>query len=163
MTETAQIIIYTDGAALGNPGRGGYGAVLMFGNHKKEISAGFEHTTNNRMELLAVIEALRQIKKTGVPVTIYSDSKYVVDAINQSWLEGWIKKGWVKVKNVDLWKQFLPLYRHFRPRFVWVKGHAGNTYNERCDFLATRIAELGPWSIDTGFVAESSESNQKLL
>lgn len=148
-----KIIIYTDGAALNNPGPGGYAAVLMAGPHRKEIYGAFTKTTNNRMELLAVIEALRQLKQPGMDVTIHSDSKYVCDAINQNWLEGWIKKGWAKVKNVDLWKQFLPLYRYHKPKFVWVKGHAGVKENERCDFLATQAAKNGPFVPDAGFEA----------
>ncbi len=113
------IIIYTDGAALGNPGPGGYGAVLMFGPHRKEISAGFRLTTNNRMELLAVIEALKSIKVAGFSVEIYTDSKYVCDAIEKRWIFGWKAKGWKNVKNVDLWLQFLPLYEQFKPKFHW--------------------------------------------
>lgn len=123
----------------------------MAGPHRKEIFGAFTRTTNNRMELLAVIEALRQLKQPGMEVIIHSDSQYVCNAINKNWLEGWIKKGWVKVKNVDLWKQFLPLYRYHKPSFVWVKGHAGIPENERCDFLATEAAKKGPFKTDEGF------------
>lgn len=113
------------------------------------------------MELLAVIEALKQLKKPGMDVTIYSDSQYVCNAINKNWLEGWLKKGWAKVKNVDLWKQFLPLYRYHKPKFIWVKGHAGIPENERCDFLATEAAKNGPFQIDEGF--ETALKNEEGL
>ena len=132
----SQIIIYTDGAAKGNPGPGGFGVVMISGPHRKEISAGFAHTTNNRMELYSVIVALESIKKTGSDVIIYSDSKYVVDAVEQNWIFGWQKKGFNKVKNPDLWIRFIKIYNQHRIRFVWIKGHAGNIENERCDQLA---------------------------
>ncbi|WP_289030310.1 ribonuclease H, partial [uncultured Algoriphagus sp.] len=127
------ITIYTDGAAKGNPGPGGYGAVLKFNKHRKELSEGFRLTTNNRMELLAVIRALQELKLTGIPVTIYSDSKYVVDAVEKGWLWGWQKKGFKDKKNPDLWLRNIPLHLTYKPKFVWVKGHAGNIANERCD------------------------------
>ncbi len=134
------IILYTDGASTGNPGPGGFGVVLMYGPHRKEISAGFRKTTNNRMELLAVIQGLRAIKKPGATVHIYSDSKYVVDAIDKGWVFGWAKKYFKDKKNPDLWKQFLELYPQFKVKMFWVRGHAGNTENERCDVLATTAA-----------------------
>lgn len=155
--------IYTDGAATGNPGPGGYGAVLLFGKHRLEISEGFELTTNNRMELLAVIQALRQLKTNQLNIVVFSDSKYVCDAINKNWLEGWIKKGWVKVKNVDLWKEFLPLFRHYKPQFRWVKGHAGNIENERCDELATAAAKSTPLKKDLGYLNSISSKPQDSL
>ena len=135
------VIIYTDGAAKGNPGNGGYGVVMMFGSHRKEISEGFELTTNNRMELLSVIIALENLKKEGVEVVIYSDSKYVVDAVEKRWLFGWEKKNFSKKKNSDLWVRFLKSYRKHSVSFVWVKGHANIKENERCDQLAVAAAE----------------------
>lgn len=137
----SDIIIYTDGAALGNPGPGGYGAVLIYGKHRKEISEGFVLTTNNRMELLAVIVALRQINKPEIPVSIYTDSKYVCDAISKNWLGNWVKKGFKNVKNVDLWLEYLKVSKPLNIKFNWVKGHAGVPENERCDFLATQAAK----------------------
>lgn len=150
------IIIYTDGAAVGNPGPGGYGVVMLFGEHRKEISQGFRRTTNNRMELLAVIVALESIKKEGFAVHIYTDSKYVSDAINQKWLYGWIKKGFAKVKNPDLWQRFVPLWKKYNPTFHWVKGHAGNEENERCDVLATSAARGTGLLVDEAY--ENAES-----
>lgn len=148
----SEITIYTDGAAKGNPGPGGYGAVLLSGKFKKEISAGFAKTTNNRMELLAVIVALESIKNDGASVTVYSDSKYVVDAVEKSWLFTWEKKGYKDKKNPDLWQRFLKVYRKHEVRFVWVKGHAGNPYNERCDALAVKAAEGENLPEDTGYM-----------
>lgn len=134
------IRIYTDGAAQGNPGPGGYGAILKYNNHVKELSEGFRLTTNNRMELLAVIKALEAIKREGIPVSIYSDSKYVVEAVEQGWLWNWEKKNFVKTKNADLWRRYIPLHRKFKPKFHWIRGHAGHVENERCDYLAVRAA-----------------------
>jgi ribonuclease HI len=159
---TQRITIYTDGAALGNPGPGGYGAVLMYGEHRREISGSFRRTTNNRMELLAVIKALEMIKQPGIPVSIYTDSKYVHDAIVKNWIAGWQRKGWAKVKNPDLWKQLIPLNKAFNPEFNWVKGHAGIPENERCDFLATQAAKSNPTEIDS-FYEASERSQQGLL
>ncbi|EOZ99736.1 Ribonuclease HI [Indibacter alkaliphilus LW1] len=150
------IIIYTDGAAKGNPGPGGYGAVLKFNQHRKELSEGFRLTTNNRMELLAVIKALEEIKIDGIPVVIYSDSKYVVDAVEKGWLWGWQKKGFKDKKNPDLWRRYIPLHLKYKPKFVWVKGHAGNIENERCDQLAVAAAEQPRLPADTGY--ESSNT-----
>ncbi|WP_288370640.1 ribonuclease HI [uncultured Algoriphagus sp.] len=149
------ITIYTDGAAKGNPGPGGYGAVLKFNKHRKELSEGFRLTTNNRMELLAVIRALQELKLTGIPVTIYSDSKYVVDAVEKGWLWGWQKKGFKDKKNPDLWLRYIPLHLKYKPKFVWVKGHAGNIENERCDQLAVEAAEGPGLKVDEGY--ESSK------
>ncbi len=134
------ITIYTDGSALGNPGNGGYGAVLMAGKHYKELSEGYKLTTNNRMELLAVIKGLEQLKGEGHNVTIYSDSKYVVDAIKKGWVFNWVKQGFKGKKNSDLWKRFLKIYPKHNVKMVWVKGHAGNKYNEVCDQLAVKAA-----------------------
>lgn len=157
----AQIIIYTDGAAKGNPGPGGYGVVLLSGNHRKELSAGFRLTTNNRMELLAVIVALESIKKPEHEVVVYSDSKYVVDSIEKGWLQNWVKKGWKKpngtVKNVDLWRRILPLLASHRPRFQWVKGHANIPENERCDQLAVKASEKANLPMDQGYEASLKE------
>ena len=155
-----KVEIYTDGAARGNPnGPGGYGAVLHFldGNgelHTREFSGGFKKTTNNRMELMAVIAGLEGLTKS-CEVELYSDSKYVTDAFNQKWLEGWIKKGWKRgknepVKNVDLWKRLLKAKEIHNVNFNWVKGHAGHEMNERCDFLATSAADGDNLLIDEG-------------
>ena len=145
------INIYTDGAARGNPGPGGYGVVLMSGHHRKELSKGFRYTTNNRMELLAVIEGLRAIKKNEMPVTIFSDSQYVVNAISKGWLNTWIKTNFKgDKKNPDLWKIYHELSKEFQIKMVWVKGHADNTHNNRCDELATaatdgKLLEIDEW------------------
>ena len=135
------IIVYTDGSAKGNPGNGGYGVVMMGGGHRKELKQGFRLTTNNRMELLAVIVALESIKTEGSSVTIYSDSKYVVDAVEKKWVFGWESKNFNKKKNPDLWIRFLKIYRKQKAVFIWVKGHANNKENERCDYLAVKAAE----------------------
>jgi ribonuclease HI len=145
------IRIYTDGAAQGNPGPGGYGTILKYGSHHKELSQGFRLTTNNRMELLAVIAGLEAIKKNGIPVTIYSDSKYVVEAIEKGWLWGWEKKNFNKKKNPDLWMRYIPLHKKYKPKFVWIKGHAGHPENERCDQLAVAAAEGEDLLADEGY------------
>jgi ribonuclease HI len=143
------IVLYTDGAARGNPGNGGYGAILMFGTHKKEISKGFRHTTNNRMELWGIIAGLEAITKNEIPVTIYSDSKYVVDAINKGWLNTWMKTNFKGgKKNSDLWKIYFQIAKQFTINIVWVKGHADNPYNNRCDELATAAADGKDLAID---------------
>jgi len=131
-----QITIYTDGAARGNPGPGGYGIVLLSGDFRKEISEGYKHTTNNRMELLAVIVALEALKIPGSEATIYTDSKYVADAVTKGWIYDWVKKRFKGKKNPDLWLRFLEIYKKHVVKFVWVKGHANNPLNERCDELA---------------------------
>lgn len=136
MENRPRITLYTDGAASGNPGPGGYGAVLTCCGARKELSGGFACTTNNRMELLAVIKGLEAIKWENAEVDVWSDSTYVVKAITEGWLEGWIAKNWKKVKNPDLWQRFVPLYRSHRVTFHWLKGHAGHPENERCDRLA---------------------------
>ena len=146
-----KVIIYTDGAAQGNPGRGGFGVVMMSGARRKEISQGFRHTTNNRMELLSVIVALETLKKNDLDITIYSDSKYVVDAVSKGWVFGWHKKGFKDKKNVDLWQRFLKIYATHKPKFVWVKGHAANVENERCDELAVAAANTPPLAVDHGY------------
>jgi ribonuclease HI len=151
-----RIIIYTDGAARGNPGPGGYGVVLMSGPHRKEISEGFECTTNNRMELLAVIVALEALKKAQMDVTIYTDSKYVADAVEKGWVFGWEKKNFAKKKNPDLWKRFLQIYRKHRVKFVWVKGHASIKENERCDQLAVEASQLPDLKKDVGYLDQKA-------
>jgi ribonuclease HI len=150
------IKLYTDGAAQGNPGPGGYGAILRYGSHEKELSEGFRLTTNNRMELLAVIAGLEAIKKDGIAVTIYSDSKYVVDAVEKGWLWNWEKKNFKDKANEDLWQRYIPLHKKFKPRFVWIKGHAGHPENERCDQLAVAAANSGNLKRD-----EEYEHNQR--
>lgn len=150
-----EITIYTDGSALGNPGPGGYGIVLLSGLHRKELSQGFRLTTNNRMELMAVCVALEALKVEGADVTIYSDSKYVVDAVVKGWVFGWVRKGFAGKKNPDLWMRFLESYRRHRVRFVWVKGHAETPENNRCDFLAVRAANDRAHQLeDTGYAPE---------
>ena len=151
-----QVTIYTDGAAQGNPGRGGYGVVLLSGPHRKELSAGFRLTTNNRMELMAVCVALEALKFDGTEVTLYSDSKYVVDAVNQRWVFGWEQKRFTGKKNPDLWMRFLRVYRRHRVRFVWVKGQivglcAVPLEDNRCDELAVAAANSGNLFEDTGY------------
>ncbi|MGP1621530.1 MAG: ribonuclease HI [Candidatus Cryptobacteroides sp.] len=131
-----RIYLYTDGASSGNPGPGGYGVVLKCGNLRKEMSGGFAKTTNNRMELLAVIKGLEAIKWQRAEVEVFSDSSYVVKAINEGWLKNWDKKGFVKVKNPDLWQRLLPLLKAHNVSFNWIKGHSGHPENERCDALA---------------------------
>lgn len=148
----SQLIIYTDGAARGNPGNGGYGAVLHWGTVIKEISQGYRHTTNNRMELMAVIAALQLLKRDGLDITIYTDSAYVVNSVEKGWVFGWVKKGFQGKKNADLWQLFLKEHKKHRIKFVWVKGHATNKWNNRCDQLATAAADGGGLLEDTGYV-----------
>jgi ribonuclease HI len=149
------IKIYTDGAAQGNPGPGGYGVVLKFKDAVKEMAEGFRLTTNNRMELLAVIKGLEAIKKEGIPVTVYSDSQYVVNSVEKGWIWTWQKKNFKDKANVDLWQRYIPLHHKFKPKFVWIKGHAGHPENERCDQLAVRAAISGPLLIDHAYEAEN--------
>lgn len=151
----ARIEIYTDGAAQGNPGRGGYGAVLKFGDNIKKLSQGYEVTTNNRMELLAVIVAIENLKTNKYPIDVYSDSKYVVDAISKGWLDGWVKKNFKGKANVDLWKRYLQSSKGYQLRFHWVKGHAGHYYNEMCDELAVDAANSGDLLVDEGYQPEN--------
>jgi ribonuclease HI len=147
-----ELKIYTDGAARGNPGPGGYGAILIWGNVTKELSAGYKHTTNNRMELMAVVRALEALKKEGMRITIYSDSQYVVKAVSEGWLRKWIATGFKGgKKNRDLWMQFYNLSLKHNIKFVWVKGHADNPYNNRCDELATAAADGNNLLVDEGY------------
>ena len=142
------IRIYTDGSSQGNPGPGGYGTLLRYGKYGKELSAGFRLTTNNRMELLAVIIGLEALKNPGQEVLVVSDSKYVVDAVEKRWVFSWEKKGYKNKKNPDLWKRFLRAYRKHTVRFQWVKGHAGHPENERCDQLAVEAGSQSKLGID---------------
>ena len=147
-----EIKIYTDGASRGNPGPGGYGAILLFGRHRKELSKGYRLTTNNRMEIMGVIAALQAIKKNELPVTVYSDSQYVVNAVEKGWLKNWIKTDFKGgKKNKDLWKLYHEVSKNFKIKFIWVKGHAANVYNNRCDILATEVADAGNLDIDMGY------------
>lgn len=145
------IEIYTDGACSGNPGPGGFGVVMKFRGHRKEIAQGYRLTTNNRMELLAVIVGLESLKYRGTLVTVYSDSKYVVDAIEKGWLNNWINKSFRKVKNPDLWIRFNKVYREHQVKFVWVKGHADNVENNRCDELAVAASKSAGLFVDEVF------------
>lgn len=148
------ITIYTDGAAKGNPGNGGYGTILDFKGKEKELSEGFRMTTNNRMELLAVIKGLEAIKKDGWQVLVVSDSKYVVDAVEKGWVMSWEKKNYKGKKNADLWRRFLKVYYRHQVKFKWIKGHAGHPQNERCDQLAVDAAQSPHLLIDEVFEAE---------
>ncbi len=140
--QNKQLIIYTDGASRGNPGPGGYGAILKWGDTQKELSGGYRKTTNNRMELMAVIAALEELKKEGLHITIYSDSQYIVRAVEEGWLKNWIATDFKGgKKNKDLWKHYYELAKKQHIRFTWVKGHASNAFNNRCDELATAAAD----------------------
>ncbi len=148
-----QVDLFTDGAAKGNPGPGGYGTILRSGPHEKELSGGFYHTTNNRMELMAVIVGLEALK-SSCEVRVVSDSKYVVDAFNLRWIDGWKRRGWAKVKNPDLWKRLLKAMEPHKVRYEWVRGHNDHPENERCDRLAV-AASLKPTAQDFGFQPET--------
>ncbi len=152
-----KVEIYTDGASKGNPGKGGYGIILKYGKHEKEISQGYRHSTNNRMELLAVIVGLEKLKKDGLDVVITTDSKYVVDAVEKGWVFGWEKKNFKGKKNPDLWKRFLKIYPKHNVTFNWVKGHNDHPYNERCDVLAVEAAESDELLVDEEY--EKSQSD----
>ncbi len=153
-----KVLIYTDGAAKGNPGPGGYGIIFISGNRRKELMKGYRFTTNNRMELMSVIEALKALKKNNLDVTIYSDSKYVVDTVNRGWVFAWLKKGLDKKKNSDLWREFLKLYALHKPKFVWIKGHNLNPENERCDQMAVYASQMEPTGIDSFYENETKKS-----
>jgi len=157
----ASITIYTDGSSRGNPGPGGYGAILIAGTHRKELSGGYRYTTNNRMELMAVIKALEALKKPGMHLTVYSDSQYVVRAVNEGWLKNWIRMDFKGKKNKDLWLLYHKLAQPHDVRFVWVKGHATNPLNNRCDELATEAADGSGLQVDEGF--EKLEGNGGLF
>ncbi len=151
--------IYTDGAAIGNPGPGGWAAILVWGPHRREISGAYQRTTNNRMELLAVIRALEAINRDGLKIDLYTDSMYVRNAWEEKWIQGWQKRGWKNVKNIDLWKQFIALSSRFNLKMHWVKGHAGHPENERCDELATNAARNGPYLTDTVYEQTEAGNN----
>lgn len=150
---SANVQLYTDGAAKGNPGPGGYGVILISGQHRKELADGYKLTTNNRMELLAVITGLEALKMPGCNVTVYSDSEYVVNAVSKGWVFGWEQKRFKDKKNPDLWIRFLKIYRQHNVSFVWVKGHAGHPLNERCDQLAVQAATQPDLKDDTGYLS----------
>ena len=156
-TAMAVVEIYTDGSARSNPGRGGYGTILKYGNQEKELSQGYRMTTNNRMELLAVIVGLETLTREGLEVVIYSDSKYVVDSIDKKWVFGWAKKGFKDKKNPDLWKRLLKIFPKHKVKMKWIKGHNDHPYNERCDVLATEAADGKHLLIDEGY--ESSKED----
>jgi ribonuclease HI len=153
----SEITIYTDGASSGNPGPGGYGVILISGKHRLEKSAGYRLTTNNRMELLAVIVGLEALKKPASRVVVYTDSKYVADSVEKGWVFQWESKAFKKKKNSDLWIRFLKIYRKHIVRFVWIKGHANNTENENCDRLAVD-ASKGSLLEDTGYCPEDDNN-----
>ncbi len=151
MTQSPQIHIYTDGAARGNPGPGGYGIIWMSGNHYKEFAEGFRRTTNNRMELWSVCVALEKLKFPGSEVVIFSDSQYVVNSVEKRWIDGWIKRGWKNVKNPDLWKRYLVAAQPHKVRFQWVRGHNGHVHNERCDQLAVEASHSKNLQVDSWY------------
>lgn len=151
-----EVTIYTDGAASGNPGPGGYGVVLISGKHRREISEGYRFTTNNRMELLAVIAGLEALKKQDCKVEIYTDSRYVADAVERGWVFQWESKNFKKKKNADLWIRFLKVFRKHKVRFIWVKGHSGNDENNLCDKLAVEAYSIKPGlKEDAGYIVET--------
>jgi ribonuclease HI len=153
------IEIYTDGASSGNPGPGGYGVILRSGKHYKELSAGYRKTTNNRMELLAVITGLESIKVAGQQIMVYSDSKYIIDSVEKKWVFGWVRIGFKGKKNKDLWLRFLDVYKLHQVKFTWVKGHNGHPENERCDELAVQAAQQRDLLVDTFFEKEELKLN----
>jgi ribonuclease HI len=154
-----EITIYTDGAASGNPGPGGYGVVLISGKHRLEKSRGFKLTTNNRMELMAVIDGLESLKIPGSRVTVYTDSRYVSDAVEKGWLFQWESKAFKKKKNPDLWIRFLKVYRMHKIRFVWIKGHASNPENELCDRLAVAASTGNVREEDKGYLPDEGKED----
>jgi ribonuclease HI len=156
-----EITIYTDGAAIRNPGPGGYGVILISGHHRLEKSEGYKLTTNNRMELMAVISGLEALKIPGSIVVVYTDSKYVADAVEKGWLFQWESKAFKKKKNQDLWLRFLKVYRQHNVRFIWIKGHSSIPENERCDQMAVEAAKKPALPEDTGYIAENG--NEKLF
>lgn len=157
MQQQHPLLIYTDGAARGNPGPGGYGVILMWGDKIKELSAGYRLTTNNRMELMAVIVALQSLTRKHIPLTIYTDSQYVVNSVEKKWLDNWVRTDFKGgKKNKDLWMQYYHLSKQFQVKFKWVKGHADNSYNNRCDELATAAADGKHLLIDEVYEMEKA-------
>ena len=155
MSGTPVVTMYTDGSSRGNPGPGGYGVILMAGSHRKELSAGYRKTTNNRMELMAVIKGLEALRKPGTSVEIYSDSQYVVNAIEKGWLRTWLKTGFAGgKKNKDLWLEYHQQAIRHTIKFYWVRGHSTNPYNNRCDELATAAADGSNLLVDEGYENE---------
>ena len=154
-----KITIYTDGAARGNPGPGGYGVVLISGKHRLELSEGYRLTTNNRMELLAVIAGLEALKIPGSEVTVYTDSRYVADAVEKGWVLQWESKFFKKKKNPDLWMRFLKIYREHKVRFVWIKGHDNNKENELCDRMAVEASGRKKLLEDGGYISEDDKKS----
>ena len=159
-----KVNVYTDGACSGNPGKGGYGILMEWVGkpYVKEFSEGFRLTTNNRMELLAVIVALEQLKKEGLAVVVYSDSKYVVDSVEKKWVFNWVKKGFKDKKNADLWRRFLVVFKKHQVKFQWIKGHNEHPQNERCDQLAVKAAKKETLQIDEGFELSQNNTAGKL-
>ena len=159
-----RVNVYTDGACSGNPGKGGYGIIMEWVGkpYIKEFSEGFRFTTNNRMELLAVIVALEQLKKDGVEVLVFSDSKYVIDSVEKGWVFGWVKKGFKDKKNADLWRRFLKIYKKHQVKFKWIKGHNDHPQNERCDQLAVTAAKSASLNVDKEFELLKKEKPGKL-
>jgi ribonuclease HI len=153
-----KVTVYTDGACSGNPGPGGYGVVMISGPHRKELSEGFSLTTNNRMELLAAIVALESMKKPGTEVSLYTDSQYLVNAVNKGWLFNWEQKRFAKKKNPDLWIRFLEAFRKHKVKLIWVKGHNDNLENERCDTLAVTASKGTNLATDTGYLSDEQVS-----
>ena len=156
---SSEITVYTDGAASGNPGRGGYGAVLLYGKHRLEKSGGYRLTTNNRMELMAVIVGLEALKIPQSKVVVYTDSKYVANAVEKGWLFKWEATAFKKKKNPDLWLRFLKVYRRHSVRFVWIKGHSNIAENERCDRLAVEASLASELMEDTGYISDTEDNN----
>jgi ribonuclease HI len=163
MDKSVRVTIYTDGASKGNPGPGGFGTILMSGEHRKELSGGYALTTNNRMELLAVIAGLEALKVAPCDVTIYSDSKYIVDAVEKRWVHSWLKNNFKNKKNKDLWLRYLNVAQKHNIKFVWVKGHDGNFYNERCDRLAVQAAESSDLKDDTWYLENVANEENMII
>jgi ribonuclease HI len=157
---SSKITMYTDGSSLGNPGPGGYGTLLLHGQHRKELSRGYRLTTNNRMELMAVIAGLEALKQPNCEVTVYTDSRYVVDSVEKGWLLNWIRVRFKGKKNSDLWMRFYDIYQLHRVKFVWVKGHAAIPGNEKCDQLAVAAANGSNLLVDEGFIKDTAILNQ---
>jgi ribonuclease HI len=164
MSNGHQLIIYTDGSSRGNPGLGGFGAILMWGDKRKEISAGYRLTTNNRMELLGVITAIESLTRKNISLTVYTDSQYIVKAVNEGWLNNWVRTDFKGgKKNKDLWMRFYKLAKDFKITFIWVRGHADNAFNNRCDVLATEAADGTNLLIDEGYEQELKAQKNNLL